>query len=98
MNIAFNMLGFEFDFVILMTSFTFMNLIFYYTCIYLLIFCSLAGTTDGMYNGKRYMYTPPDLGKFFRLCDVTSVLNVQVSFGRTIEMVVFISFFRSYSP
>ncbi|XP_063440674.1 uncharacterized protein LOC134721523 isoform X2 [Mytilus trossulus] len=36
-----------------------------------------AGSTDGMYNGKRYMYTPPDLGKFFKLCDVTSVLNVQ---------------------
>lgn len=35
------------------------------------------GNTDGMYNGKRYMYTPPDLGKFFKLCDVTSVLNVQ---------------------
>ncbi|XP_069113570.1 putative leucine-rich repeat-containing protein DDB_G0290503 isoform X2 [Argopecten irradians] len=36
-----------------------------------------AGETDGMYKGKRYMYTPFDQGKFFKLLDATSVLDVE---------------------
>ncbi|XP_033754883.1 coiled-coil domain-containing protein 186-like isoform X2 [Pecten maximus] len=35
------------------------------------------GETDGMYKGKRYMYTPFDQGKFFKLLDATSVLDVE---------------------
>lgn len=33
------------------------------------------GDTDGTHKGKRYMYTPSDLGKFFKLIDLTSVLD-----------------------
>ncbi|XP_060084745.1 uncharacterized protein LOC132564011 [Ylistrum balloti] len=35
------------------------------------------GETDGMYKGKRYMYTQYDEGKFFKLLDATSVLDVE---------------------
>ncbi|XP_021352483.1 coiled-coil domain-containing protein 186-like, partial [Mizuhopecten yessoensis] len=35
------------------------------------------GETDGMYKGMRYMYTPFDQGKFFKLLDATSVLNIE---------------------
>lgn len=37
------------------------------------------GDTDGTHKGKRYMYTPSDLGKFFKLIDLTSVLDPKVS-------------------
>jgi len=36
------------------------------------------GDSDGCVRGKRYMYTPSDQGKFFKLLDVDSVLDVQV--------------------
>ncbi|KAK3603789.1 hypothetical protein CHS0354_042790 [Potamilus streckersoni] len=35
------------------------------------------GDTDGRYKGKRLMYTPSDQGKFFRITDVTSVMDVK---------------------
>ncbi|KAL3860327.1 hypothetical protein ACJMK2_010466 [Sinanodonta woodiana] len=35
------------------------------------------GDTDGRYKGKRLMYTPSDQGKFFRITDVTSVMDVR---------------------
>lgn len=37
------------------------------------------GDTDGTHKGKRYMYTPSDLGKFFKLIDLTSVLDPKVN-------------------
>ena len=37
------------------------------------------GDTDGTYKGKRLMYTPSDQGKFYKLRELTSVLNVKVS-------------------
>lgn len=41
--------------------------------------CILDGDTDGTHKGKRYMYTPSDLGKFFKLIDLTSVLDPKVN-------------------
>lgn len=38
----------------------------------------VVGDTDGSYKGKRLMYTPFDQGKFFKIRDLTSVLNVKV--------------------
>ena len=37
------------------------------------------GDSDGMFKGKRYMFTPPEHGKFFKIRDVTTMLNIQVS-------------------
>ncbi|XP_052233513.1 neurofilament light polypeptide-like isoform X3 [Dreissena polymorpha] len=42
------------------------------------------GDTDGMYKGKRLMYTPADQGKFYKLRDITSVLNFKT--GRYIPL------------
>lgn len=42
------------------------------------------GDTDGTYKGKRLMYTPADQGKFYRLRELTSVLNVKT--GRYIPV------------
>ncbi|XP_053402522.1 uncharacterized protein LOC123548303 isoform X3 [Mercenaria mercenaria] len=42
------------------------------------------GDTDGTYRGKRLMYTPADQGKFFKLRELTSVLNVKT--GRYIPI------------
>ncbi|XP_060567534.1 uncharacterized protein LOC132726265 isoform X2 [Ruditapes philippinarum] len=42
------------------------------------------GDTDGTYKGKRLMYTPSDQGKFFKLRELTSVLNVKT--GRYIPV------------
>lgn len=43
------------------------------------VLCILDGDTDGTHKGKRYMYTPSDLGKFFKLIDLTSVLDPKVN-------------------
>ncbi|XP_052815456.1 uncharacterized protein LOC128242367 isoform X3 [Mya arenaria] len=42
------------------------------------------GDTDGTYKGRRLMYTPGDQGKFYKLRDLTSVLNVKT--GRYVPM------------
>ncbi|KAL4235198.1 hypothetical protein ACF0H5_006836 [Mactra antiquata] len=42
------------------------------------------GDTDGTYKGKRLMYTPLDQGKFFKIRDLTSVLNIKT--GRYIPV------------
>ncbi|KAL5021107.1 hypothetical protein ScPMuIL_000262, partial [Solemya velum] len=38
----------------------------------------LSGDTDGMYNGKQYMYTASKQGKFFRVKNISSVLDVKI--------------------
>ena len=37
------------------------------------------GEKDGVYRGKRYMFTPQNHAKFFKIRDVTSILDVKVS-------------------
>lgn len=38
-----------------------------------------AGDTDGKYKGKRFMFTPKDHGKFVKIRDLESVLDITVS-------------------
>lgn len=38
-----------------------------------------AGDTDGTYKGKRYMFTPEDHGKFVKLKELRSILDIQVN-------------------
>ncbi|XP_041376649.1 nuclease SbcCD subunit C-like [Gigantopelta aegis] len=35
------------------------------------------GDSDGVFKGKRYMFTPPEHGKFFKIRDVTAMLDIQ---------------------
>lgn len=37
------------------------------------------GENDGTFKGRRYMFTPHNHAKFFRVRDLTSVLDVKVS-------------------
>ncbi|XP_061196947.1 filamin A-interacting protein 1-like [Saccostrea echinata] len=46
------------------------------------------GDTDGTHKGKRYMYTPSDLGKFFKLIDLTSVLDPKKGKYRVITSIL----------
>ncbi|XP_048751898.1 reticulocyte-binding protein homolog 2a-like isoform X3 [Ostrea edulis] len=46
------------------------------------------GDTDGTHKGKRYMYTPSDLGKFFKLIDLTSVLDTKKGKYRVIVSIL----------
>ncbi|CAL1540711.1 unnamed protein product [Lymnaea stagnalis] len=37
------------------------------------------GDSDGVYKGMRYLFTPPEQAKFFKIRDLDSVLDVSVS-------------------
>ncbi|KAK3085709.1 hypothetical protein FSP39_007626 [Pinctada imbricata] len=47
-----------------------------------------AGDTDGVLKGKRYMYTPSDQGKFFKLLDVNSILDVKSGRYRSVTSIL----------